>query len=98
MDSLERFAETELPTKEAFFSKLADQGISDAHYEHVQNVWERLGCKTLGDYHIYLQTNVALLEEVFEKFREVCLKQYGLDPAHYYTSPGLSWDALLKMT
>ena len=99
MDSWERFAETDLPPKEAFFSKLADQGISNADYEHVQNVWERLERNTMGDYHdIYLQTDVALLAGVFENFREVCLKQYRLDPARYYTSPGLSWDALLKMT
>ena len=54
-------------------------------------------CKNLGDYHdLYVKTDVALLADVFENFRKICLTQYGLDPAHYYTSPGLSWDALLK--
>ena len=56
-------------------------------------------CKTLGDYHdLYVKTDVALLADVFENFRKLCLKKYGLDPAHYFTSPGLSWDALLKMS
>ena len=56
-------------------------------------------CRDLGDYHdLYLRTDVLLLADVFETFRKTCLSQYGLDPAHYYTSPGLSWDALLKKT
>ena len=56
-------------------------------------------CFPLGDYHdLYLKTDVNLLADVFENFRNLCLQQYKLDPANYYTSPGLSWDALLKMT
>ena len=55
--------------------------------------------KTLGQYHdLYLKTDVLLLCDVFEKFISVCLKDYGLDPCHYFSSPGLSWDAMLKMT
>ena len=51
----------------------------------------------MGDYHdLYLKTDILLLADVFETYRKTCLKVYGLDPAHYYTSPGLSWDALLK--
>ena len=62
-------------------------------------VWATFGCKTLGDYSdLYCRTDVLLLADVFETFRKMCLRQYGLDPAHYYTSPGLSWDALLKKT
>ena len=45
-----------------------------------------------------MKTDVALLADVFENFRNLCQEQYGLDPAHYLTSPGLSWDALLKKT
>ena len=45
-----------------------------------------------------MKTDVTLLADVFENFRNLCQEQYGLDPAHYYTSPGLSWDALLKKT
>ena len=62
-------------------------------------MWQAFECETLGDFHdIYLETDVLLLADVFENFRKTCLKHYKLDPAHYYTSPGLSWDALLKYT
>ena len=87
------------PPKEAFYRKLSDAHISDDDYTHAQKVWATFGCKTLGDYSdLYCRTDVLLLADVFETFRKMCLRQYGLDPAHYYTSPGLSWDALLKKT
>ena len=55
--------------------------------------------KTLGEYHdLYLKTDVLLLADVFEKFIKTCLEYYKLDPCHYFSSPGLSWDAMLKMT
>ena len=55
--------------------------------------------KNMGDYHNhYLKKDVLLLADVFEKFIDTCLKFYGLDPCHYFSSPGLSWDAMLKMT
>ncbi|KAK3794857.1 hypothetical protein RRG08_001008 [Elysia crispata] len=99
MDSWERFEETKLPPKEAFYSKLSDGNISDSDYEHAQRVWETFGCQTLGNYtDLYCRTDVLLLADVFENFRKTSQKQYRLDPAHYYTSPGLSWDALLKKT
>jgi len=99
MDSWERFAETRLPDKEKFYSKLTGEHITDEDYAHAQAVWEAFGCKTQGDYHnLYVETDVALLADVFENFRNLCQEQYGLEPAHYYTSPGLSWDALLKKT
>ncbi|KAK3767931.1 hypothetical protein RRG08_052614 [Elysia crispata] len=99
VDSWGRFEETQLPPKEAFYSKLSDENISDSDYGHAQRVWETFGCKTLGNYtDLYCRTDVLLLADVFETFRKTSQKQYGLDPAHYYTSPGLSWDALLKKT
>ena len=53
----------------------------------------------MGEYHdLYLQSDVLLLTNVFENFRNTCMQYYGLDPCHYFTSPGLSWDAMLKMT
>ena len=99
MDSWGRFSEMKLPDKEKFYSKLNDEHITDEEYAHAQTVWETFECKTLGDYHdLYVKTDVALLADVFENFRNLCQEQYGLDPAHYYTSPGLSWDASLKKT
>ena len=53
----------------------------------------------MGDYHdLYLKTDVLLLADLFEKFISICLDYYELDPCHYFSSPGLSWDAMLKMT
>ena len=99
MDSWGCFEETQLPPKEVFYSKLSDEHISDSDYDHAQKVWATFGCFNLGDYtDLYCRTDVLLLADVFESFRKTCQKQYGLDPAHYYTSPGLSWDALLKKT
>ena len=62
-------------------------------------MWDEFECKSLGEYHdLYLKTDVCLLGDLFENFRSICLEQYGLDPAHYFSSPGLSWVALLKKT
>ena len=60
--------------------------------------FEDFGCQSMGDYHdLYLKSDVLLLADVFENFRNVCLKTYNLDPGHFYTSPGLAWQACLKM-
>ena len=97
MNGIENFLETQLPPKEAFYSKLNDCGVSDEDYEHAQRIWKEFGIKNLGEYHdLYLKSDVLLLVDVFEEFRNICLENYSLDPAWYYTSPGLSWDAALK--
>ena len=99
MDSLERFKENKLPPKEAFYSRLTGEGISNEDYERVKKVWKVFGMKTLQDYHdLYNVTDVLLLADVFENFRNICLDNYKLDPAHYFTAPGLAWDACLKIT
>ena len=99
MDSWERFADTQLPPKASFYSKLTGEHISDEDYAHAQNVWKTFGSRNLGEYcDLYCRTDVLLLADVFEAFRKTCMGQYSLDPAHYYTSPGLSWNALLKKT
>ena len=99
MDSIERFEETKLPSKEAFYSKLNNKNISDADYEHAKKVWDTFEIKNLGEYtDLYNKLDLLLLAGVFENFREICIGIYKLDPAHYYTAPGLSWDACLKMT
>ena len=99
VDSIDKFSETQLPPQESFYSKLCDEGISDEDYLHAQEVWKVFNCQTFRDYHnIYNVFDVLILADVFENFRNVCNENYGLDPAHYYTSPGLAWDAALKMT
>ena len=99
VSSMEKLSETHLPPKEEFYSHLNDEGISDDDYQHAINVWNTFRCKTIKDYHnLYLKSDVLLLADVFENFRKTCLHHYNLDPAHYYTSPGLAWDACLKET
>ena len=99
IDCFEKFDQTELPTKEDFYSILNDQHISDEDYNHAMKVWKTFKIKTMGQYHdLYLGSDVLLLADVFESFRKTCLEYYKLDPCHYFTSPGLSWDAMLKMT
>ena len=99
LDSIEKLKETTPPPQEAFYSKLTGKGINNYNYKHVLNVWKTFKMKTFKDFlSIYNTTDVLLLADVFEKFRDICLKNYGLDPAHYYTAPGLAWDAMLKMT
>ena len=99
VSSIDKLSETQLPPKDEFYSKLNDEDISDEDYQHAIKVWNKFGCKTIKDYHdLYLKSDVLLLADVFEKFRSTCLKHYKLDPAHYYTSPGLAWDACLKTT
>ena len=97
MDSLLKFSEEKLSPKKNFFNRLNETHISDEDYDHAQNVWEKFGLKNMGEYHdLYLKSEVLLLADLFEEFRSVCLENYQLDPAWYYTSPGLAWDAALK--
>ena len=98
MDSFDKFNE-KLPTKEDFFSIMNNEYITDKDYQHAETVWETFNLKTMGEYHdLYLESDILLLADVFENFRKTCLEYYKLDPCHYFTSPGLSWDAMLKMT
>ena len=84
MDSFDRFNETKLPVQQDFYSILNNEHISDEQYKHAQNVWNTFNLKTMGDYHdLYLKSDILLLADVFENFRK---------------TPGLSWDAMLKMT
>ena len=99
VNSWDRFNETQLPPKDAFYSNLNMSSISKDDYQHAQRVWEEFGIHNLGDYHdLYLRTDVVLLANVYEAFRDTCLKHYKLDPVHFYTSPGLAWKACLKRT
>ena len=99
MDTTEKFKDTEPPPQKAFYSKLSGKGISNKNYNHVLNVWNTFNMKTFKDYHkLYNVSDVLLLADVFENFRDLCLKIYKLDPVYYFTAPGLAWDACLKMT
>ena len=99
MNSWDKFNETKLPRKDKFYSNLNMTGVSDKEYEHACKVWKEFGVKNMDDYHdLYLKTDTILLANVFESFRNVCMKNYGLDPAHFYTAPGLAWKACLKKT
>ena len=99
MSSWERFNESRLPSKDKFYSSLNMSGVSDKEYEHACKVWNEFGIKNMGEYHdLYLKTDVILLANVFESFRNVCMNNYGLDPAHFYTAPVLAWKACLKKT
>ncbi|XP_050503415.1 uncharacterized protein LOC126882493 [Diabrotica virgifera virgifera] len=99
LDKIERLDETKLPNKEKFYNKLNDEHISDSNYAHAKLVWEKFNMKTLWDYsNLYMKTDILLLAVVFETFRDTCFKTYGLDPGHYYTIPGFTWDAMLKYT
>ena len=98
MDSFKKFSENKLPDR-CIFSSLRDFSISEKDYLKADNIWNVFKINTMGDYHdLYLKTDVLLLADVFEKFISMCLDYYGLDPCHYFRSPGLSWDGMLKMT
>ena len=85
MDCWEKFEGTILPSKDAFYSRLNMNSISDHDYEHAQQVWNTMEKKVLECYHnTYLKTDVLLLTDVFETFWNTCLKNYKLDPAHFY--------------
>ena len=99
MDDFEKFKKQSLPKKTSFFSRLTQKKVSDEDFEHAQRVWKEFELKNMGDFHdLYLKTDVLLLADVMENFRKLCEKHYGLDPAHFFTVPGMAWDAMLKMT
>ena len=105
VDSYEKFNNQEFPPKEAFYSSLPDgkRGKGDGHisneqYLHLKNVWNTFNFKIFRDFHNHFKKDLLLLVDVFEKFISTFLKYYELDPCHYFSAPGLSWDAMLKMT
>ena len=92
MDSWERFNEKLLPSKKDFYSNLNMEDISDIDYRHATNVFKGLKLENLGDYHdLYVQSDTLLLADVFNNFRDMCIKEYELDPAHFLSLPGLAW-------
>ena len=99
MDNWGKFDETTLPPKEAFYSNLNLENISDEECAHDQKVWEVFEIKNRGEYHdLYVQSDTLLLADLFENFRNMCLEIYELDPTYFVSAPGLERQACLKKT
>ena len=96
MDGWNKFNEKSIPSKESFYSSLTLENITEVDYAHAKNVFN---LNNLGEYHdLYVRSDTLLLADVFENFRNVCMKNYELDPAHFVSLPGLAWQACLKKT
>ena len=99
VDTWEKFSKISLPSKEDFYSNLNMEDISDIDYRHANNVFKRFRLENLGNYYdLYVQSDTLLLADVFNNFRDMCIKEYELDPAHFLSLPGLAWQACLKKT
>ena len=99
IDDETKLSSEQIPTKLDFYNKLKDEHISDENYNHFKHVWKVFKCKKFKDYHeLYLKVDSLLLADIFENFRNMCVNTYQLDPVHYFTAPGLSFDSLLKYT
>ena len=99
VDCLNKLDETSLPPKEEFYSNLTGEGITDEDYQHTHAVWKEFHIETMKDCHkLYNLSDVTLLTDIFENFRSICMNHYGLDPAWYFSAPGLAWDSTLKIT
>ena len=99
IDSWKRFKEESLPDKQSSYCELNKEHITHEDYAHAQLVWNTFNIKNLGEYHdLYVQSDTALLADVFKNFRDKCIEIYELDPAHFLTAPGLVWNACLKKT
>ena len=99
MNSFDKFNDEQLPSKEQFYSRLTEEGITNDDYTKAKQIWKHFDIKDMGEYHdLYLKTDVLLLTDVFENFRDMCLSYYGLDPVYYYTLPNFAIDAMLKLT
>ena len=99
MDDFEKFKKQSLPKKTSFFSRLKQEKVNEKDFQHAEKVWREFELKNMGEYHdLYLKTDVLLLADVMENFRKLCKENYELDPAHFFTVPGMAWDAMLKIT
>ena len=100
MNAFDKLNDEQLPSKEQFYSRLTEEDITTDDYNKAKQIWKHFGIKSMGEYHdLYLKTDVLLLTDVFENFRDMsCLSYYGLDPVYYYTLPNFAFDAMLKLT
>ena len=99
MDEWNKFNEIVLPGKESFYSNLTLENITKTDYAHASNVFKKFNINNFGGYHyLYVRSDTLLLADIFENFRQSCLKNYELDPEHFISLPGLAWQACLKKT
>ena len=99
LNSFSKLSEKQLPSRHLFYNSLNDEECSIADYEFAQQVWQSFNCQSLSDYlKLYLESDVVILADVFENFRNICHEIYKLDPINYVTAPAISWDAMLKYT
>lgn len=97
--SFDKFNDNLLPPKSAFFNDITKEELSDEDYLHAQTVWKTFDIRTLGEYHdLYVKSDTISLCDVFESFRNFALKEYRLDPCHFYTTPGFAFSAMLYQT
>ena len=96
--AIEQLSETKLPPIEAFYSTLRREACTQSDYKYAQQIWNAFNCKTLEDYlKLYLISDVCLLADVFHNFRDICYRNYKLDPAYFISAPQLSWNSMFKM-
>ena len=99
MDAWNRFNEEKLPEKSYFYSSLSMEEVLEIDYRHANKVFNKFNIKNLGEYHdLYVQTDTLLSADVFENFRDLCMKNYELDPTCFLSLPGLAFQACLKIT
>ena len=99
MDDWDRFNEEKLPNKSDFYSSLNMEDISEIVYRHAKKVFNKFNIKNLGEYHdLYVQSYTLLIADVFESFRNLCIKTYKVDPGYFLSLPGLAWQGCLKKT
>ena len=99
MDNWERFNEVVLPDKKAFYSNLNIEDITDADYRPANSVFKEFKMNNIDKYHdLYVKSDTVLLADLFESFRNMCIKIYELDPCHFLTAPGLAWRVCLRKT
>ena len=97
IDIWERFIEEQLPAIQKFYSNLNIKHINKDDYRHAQKVWSTFNVKNLGEYHdLYVQSDTAQLADIFEQFRTLCSKEYELDLAYFFTTPGFAMEACFK--
>ena len=99
MNAFDKFNDEQLPSKKQFYSRLSEEDITADDYKKAKQIWKHFNIQNMGGYHdFFLKTDVLLLTDVFEKYSDMCLSYYGLDPVYYYILPNFAFDAMLKLT